>query len=113
MPSSSSTPQNAKVQQAISAELRQWILSQAQAGFSAPSLLKSMTESGWNEDVAIDALELVLREHLDQVAVQQGQPASTAVPEPALDESPLLVDVGDREVVVLMEVASPRVVLFG
>ena len=114
MPSSSSTPQNAKVQQqAISAELRQWILSQAQAGFSAPSLLKSMTESGWNEDVAIDALELVLREHLDQVAVQQGQPASTAVPEPALDESPLLIDVGDREVVVLMEVASPRVVLFG
>ena len=114
MPSSSSTPQNAKVQQqAISAELRQWILSQAQAGFSAPPLLKSMTESGWNEDVAIDALELVLREHLDQVAVQQGQPASTAVPEPALDESPLLVDVGDREVVVLMEVASPRVVLFG
>ena len=114
MPSSSSTPQNAKVQQqAISAELRQWILSQAQAGFSAPSLLKSMTESGWNEDVAIDALELVLREHLDQVAVQQGQPASTAVPEPALDESPLLIVVGDREVVVLMEVASPRVVLFG
>ena len=114
MPSSSSTPQNAKVQQqAISAELRQWILSQAQAGFSAPSLLKSMTESGWNEDVAIDALELVLREHLDQVAVQQGQPASTAKTETTLDESTLLDNVGDRQDVVLMEVASPRVVLFG
>ena len=100
MPSTSTTQNHvaAKQQQPITPELRQWIIAQAQAGFAAPSLLKSMTDSGWKEDVAIDALEVVLREHLNAVAVQNGLPPATPVPEPQLEESPLFVDVGDRQV---------------
>ena len=115
MPSTSTTQNHvaAKQQQPITPELRQWIIAQAQAGFAAPSLLKSMTDSGWQEDVAIDALEVVLREHLNAVAVQNGLPPATPVPEPQLEESPLFVDVGDRQVEVLLEIASPRIVLFG
>ncbi len=115
MPSTSTTQNHvaAKQQQPITPELRQWIIAQAQAGFAAPSLLKSMTDSGWQEDVAIDALEVVLREHLNAVAVQNGLPPATPVPEPQLEESPLFVDVGDRQVEVLLEVANPRIVLFG
>ena len=115
MPSTSTTQNNvaSKQQQPITPELRQWIIAQAQAGFAAPSLLKSMTDSGWQEDVAIDALEVVLREHLNAVAVQNGLPPATPVPEPQLEESPLFVDVGDRQVEVLLEIASPRIVLFG
>ena len=115
MPSTSTTQNHvaAKQQQPITPELRQWIIAQAQAGFAAPSLLKSMTDSGWKEDVAIDALEVVLREHLNAVAVQNGLPPATPVPEPQLEESPLFVDVGDRQVEVLLEIANPRIVLFG
>ena len=115
MPSTSTTQNHVatKQQQPITPELRQWIIAQAQAGFAAPSLLKSMTDSGWQEDVAIDALEVVLREHLNAVAVQNGLPPATPVPEPQLEESPLFVDVGDRQVEVLLEIANPRIVLFG
>ena len=115
MPSTSTTQNHVatKQQQPITPELRQWIIAQAQAGFAAPSLLKSMTDSGWKEDVAIDALEVVLREHLNAVAVQNGLPTATPVPEPQLEESPLFVDVGDRQVEVLLEIANPRIVLFG
>ncbi|MDR2336089.1 MAG: 2OG-Fe(II) oxygenase [Burkholderiaceae bacterium] len=114
MPSASSNrTQTSTGQQAVTPELRQWIIAQAQAGFTAPTLLKSMTDSGWNEDVAVDALEAVLRDHLNTVAVEQGLPAASAVPEPSLEDSPLFVDVGDRKVEVLMEVADPRIVLFG
>lgn len=113
MPSSSSTRKRPATPQAITPELRQWIVAQAQAGFTAPTLLKSMTDSGWDEGVAVDALEVVLREHLNTVAVQKGLPDASPVPAPDLNESPLLVDVGDRQVEVLMEVAEPRIVLFG
>lgn len=113
MPSSSSTQKQSSRLQSITPELRQWIIAQAQAGFSAPTLLQSMTDSGWDEDVAVDALEVVLREHLSQVAAQQNQPAPSKVPEPDLDHSPLFIDVGDRQVEVLMDLAHPRIVLFG
>ncbi len=113
MPSSSSTQKKSSRLQSITPELRQWIIAQAQAGFSAPTLLQSMTDSGWDEDVAVDALEVVLREHLSQVAAQQNQPAPSKVPEPDLDHSPLFIDVGDRQVEVLMDLAHPRIVLFG
>ncbi len=99
--------------QTITAELREWIVTQAGAGVSAPSLIAAMVKSGWNEDVAVDAIEQVLRAHVDDAARQQGWPAAVPVPEPALDDSPLFIDVGDRQVQVLMTLASPRVVLFG
>lgn len=99
--------------QQITPQLRQWIVEQAQAGHTAESVLKSMLASGWNEDVAIEAMESTLRGHLEAQAVAQGLPPAVAVPEPALDESPLYVDAGDRRVHVLQAMFNPRVVVFG
>jgi prolyl 4-hydroxylase len=112
--------------QAITPELRQWIVAQAQQGFAADAVLKSMMDSGWNEDVAIAALETTLREHLAgvQAGVQTGAqkpaaqqpialPAAVPVPRPAIDESPLYVDAGDRRVSVLSSISSPHIVVFG
>ncbi len=99
--------------QAITPELRQWIIDQASAGITAPALIEAMGRSGWDEDVAVAAVEEVLREHLDTVARQQGLPPAVAVPEPPLGDSPGLIDVGDRQVEVLMSMANPRIVLFG
>jgi prolyl 4-hydroxylase len=99
--------------QTITPELRQWLIDQAEAGHAAPAILQSMREAGWDEDVAADALETTLREHLNTVAVKQGLPSAVPVPEPALGHSPSSIDVGDREVHVLMALAQPRIVVFG
>jgi prolyl 4-hydroxylase len=102
-----------KTQQQITPELRQWIVDQAQAGHQAEAVLKSMLASGWQEDVAIEAMESTLRTHLEAQAVAQGMPPASKVPDPRLEDSPLYVDAGDRRVHVLQNMYNPRVVVFG
>jgi prolyl 4-hydroxylase len=99
--------------QQVTPQLRQWIIEQAKAGHGPEAVVKAMLASGWQEDVAVSAMESTLRGHLDQEAVQQGQPAALSVPEPELDESPLYLDGGDRQVCVLQNMYNPRVVVFG
>lgn len=99
--------------QSITPQLRQWIVDQAQAGFPAETVLKSMLASGWEEDVAVQAMESTLREHLDKQAQQQGLAPAVPVPEPKLQESALYLDAGDRKVHVVTALSNPRVVVFG
>jgi prolyl 4-hydroxylase len=99
--------------QQVTPQLRQWIVEQAEAGHGAEAVVKAMLASGWQEDIAVDALERTLRDHLEQKAVQQGLPAALPVPEPQLGESPLYLDAGDRRVCVLQNMYQPRVVVFG
>lgn len=99
--------------QQVTPELRQWIVAQAQAGCPPETVLQSMRSSGWEEDVALEALEETLREHLKQHAIQNNLPLPTAVPEPDLRDSPAVVWAGDREVKVLLAMRNPRVVVFG
>lgn len=99
--------------QQITTELRQWIVEQAKAGHSAESVLQSLKASGWDEDVAIDAMEETLRGHLNEQAAAQGLPPAVPVPEPDIGDSPLYLDGGDRRVAVLSVMALPRVVVFG
>src|SRR5437870_1161883 len=99
--------------QQITPELRQWIVEQAQAGHSAESVLKSMIASGWQEEVAVEAMETTLRGHLEQQAVAQGMQPAVPVPEPNLAESPLYIDAGDRRVHILQSMFNPRIVVFG
>src|SRR5690606_26340824 len=70
--------------QSITDELRAWIIAQAGAGVSAPALIGAMRKVGWSEDVAVDAIEQVLRSHVDDAARTQGWPPAVPVPEPAL-----------------------------
>lgn len=99
--------------QQITPELRQWIVAQAQAGCSPDAVLQAMRASGWDEDVAITALENTLREHLAEHARQNNLPPPVLVPEPDLRDSPSRLWAGDREVEVLMMMRNPRVVVFG
>ncbi len=99
--------------QKITSELRQWIIDQAQAGHSAETVLQSMKASGWDEEVAVEAMESTLRGHLDRQAEAQGLPPSVPVPEPDISDSPLYLDAGDRRVAVLGSMALPRLVIFG
>lgn len=99
--------------QSITPELRQWIIEQAQAGHGHEAVLRSMLASGWQEDVAIEAMETTLQQHLDAEAVRRGLPPAVPVPEPQLADSPLYLDAGDRRVHVLQAMFQPRIVVFG
>ena len=111
--SSAVESESTAMDQKITPELRQWIVEQAQAGHSAESVLQSMKASGWDEDVAIDAMESTLRGHLETQTAAGELPPAVPVPEPDVDDSPLYLDGGDRQVAVLTAMAAPRVVVFG
>src|SRR5512135_1239221 len=72
-----------------------------------------MIASGWNEDVAVTALEQTLRGFLVDHAKANDLPVPVIVPEPMQSEGDVSLDAGDREVVVLASMRSPRVVVFG
>jgi prolyl 4-hydroxylase len=110
-PAGANTPQQAS--QSITPELRHWIVEQARAGHAAPVMLQSMRDSGWDDQLAADALAITLQEHLDEMAFRGVQPATVPVPEPRLHESPAQVDCGDRTVNVLLTMVQPRLVVFG
>ena len=76
--------------QAITTDLRRWIVAQVQAGHSADAVLQSMKTSGWDEDVAIEAMETTLREHLQAQAHARQLPPGVPVPEPSMGEAPLM-----------------------
>jgi len=99
--------------QQVTPELRQWIVAQAEAGHGADAVLKAMLASGWQEEVAVEAMENTLRVHLEQKALRDGLPPALPVPDPDLAESPLYLDIGDRRVYVLQAMYNPRVVVFG
>lgn len=107
--------------QTITPELRRWIIEQASAGFTPEVVLASMVSSGWQESVAVAALESTLREHLRAQAakppVAQPDPASAGggvpVPDFDLSQSPRQLDAGDRMVDVIATLNHPRVVVLG
>ncbi len=98
--------------QPVTPELRQWIIEQATAGQPPEAVLQSMLTSGWNEDVAIAALEDTLREHLAERARVSALPAAVPVPEPMPDGTRTRLWAGDREVTVVTSLRNPRVVVF-
>ncbi len=110
-------------QQPVTPALREWIVQQAEAGHPPEAVLQAMKASGWQEDVAIAAMEDTLRAHLAAKAASQGAapapataqdpPAAGALPEPSLEGSPLYLDLGDRRVPVLQVMKDPRVVVLG
>jgi len=115
--------------QAITPELRQWIVEQASAGFPPDAVLQAMIAAGWREDVAGQALEATLSEHLRTrtegrpVPVVPSQPVQAGALSPAVEPGPLpevrlggsprQIDLGDRVVEVLATLQLPRVVVLG
>jgi prolyl 4-hydroxylase len=123
--------------QAITPELRKWIIEQAEAGCQPADVLAAMQTSGWTEDVAITAMEQTLQEHLAQRALLKpttapapvsapgflpAQALAKALPEaantvplpgPNLAGEPSLITVHGHQVRVLTTMKRPRVVVFG
>jgi prolyl 4-hydroxylase len=117
--------------QTITPALRSWIVEQAQAGFSPESVIDAMKAAGWQEGVAVHAMESTLREHLArQSAGRSRSPAPVAAvapvrpvaahggpagaaPEIDLSQAPREIDLDDRTVRVISSLNLPRVVVLG
>ena len=108
--------------QQITPELRQWIVEQASAGHGPQSVLQSMLASGWDEDVAIQAMEETLESYLGERGIALADLKlpqdfhvieARRLPEPVLEGEPSTLLAGDREVQVLLAMQEPRVVVFG
>jgi prolyl 4-hydroxylase len=111
------------IAQAITPELRQWIIAQAQAGHQPEAVLQAMRTSGWDEDVAIAAMEETLsgflaehqarQEKAPSLAEAETLPPPVPVPDADLEGSPAWLDAGDRSVQVLTTLKTPRVIVLG
>ena len=107
----------------LTADLVNWIQSQTARGVPQASLLNSMRDVGWKEELARRALGLPETGDLPpgfepraktQTQPQQAATALTAsLPEPDLADNPSTIDVGDRYVHVLLAMQNPRIVVFG
>jgi len=118
--------------QQVTPELRQWIIEQAESGCRPADVVQAMIASGWQEAVAISAMEVTLREHLAALDGQAGRlpqplPAAAAsgvagptelpepvtVPQPLLEGEPSVLIAEGHAVRVLAAMNLPRVVVFG
>ncbi len=104
--------------QTITPELRQWIVAQAEAGCRPDDVLAAMKASGWDEDVAIEAMEATLRQRLDELHPRRPDPLMPAepakpLPEPRLEGRTVLSLKDGHRVRVLTTMKHPRVVVFG
>jgi len=100
-------------EQPVTAELKAWIIAQSTAGCAPEAVLKGMLASGWNEAVAVAALEHTLTGHAAELAASAKLPPSVPVPDPLPNGTRSSVWAGDREVEVVVNLADPRVVVFG
>lgn len=95
-------------QQPLSPELRRWVTDQLAAGHTTSALRESMREAGWMPDAIDSALGAVV-----VASPQHAVESRTAMPGPNMDGSPVYIDVGDRQVQVMLTMRHPRVIVFG
>ena len=95
----------------VTPELRRWIIAQAEAGCVPEDVVKAMVASGWHEEVALDAMEQTLRNHLASLREAVPVGAST-VPQPQIDDGANVIVVDGHPVKVVMSLRLPRVVIF-
>jgi prolyl 4-hydroxylase len=86
-------------------ELQDWIVHNTEVGHSPEALLEKLVQAGWNEAVALEAIEKTLRSRVAALGIR-------TVPEPDLSTSPTIVTVGGRRIEVLLSVKLPRLVVF-
>jgi len=102
--------------QTITPDLRRWIIAQAEAGCQPDAVLQAMKASGWDEDVAMAALEQTLSERLNDLSPDAHvAPPETAVrlPEPNMPSGECVLDIEGHPVRILTTMRHPRVIVFG
>ena len=96
--------------QIVTPDLREWIVAQAAAGHPTAVVVEAMKASGWEETVALAALETTLSEQVERPVAEA---PSRPMPGRGISAALPRLSAGDREVAVLMAMTRPRVVVFG
>jgi len=116
--------------ESLAPDLQQWLKTSIEQGHTAEALEQSLRTSGYQKSFARDAVRAARDKHAPRPVVPvpaAARPAVTADgPQPAtagpdmpqstsqiLQESPNVIDTGDRKVDILMVLNAPRVVIFG
>jgi prolyl 4-hydroxylase len=99
----------------ITDELRHWILAQVDAGCAANDVIAAMRRSGWDDDVALEALESSLHTRHPERPMQTGLrlPKGLSLPEPLPAGPATSLRAAGHPVQVLMSMRCPRIVSFG
>lgn len=104
---------NGTSRQTVTPALREWIVAQAQAGLGAEKILQAMLDAGWQEAVAVDAMEGALSDHAREQSIVAQLPPAVPVPRVPLEDSPLYLDLGDRKVHIISHMQKPPIVVIG
>ncbi len=104
--------------QVVTEELRRWIVAQAEAGCRPQDVVQAMQASGWEEAVALDAMERTLRQHLRKLddaddPPDTALPPANTVPEPVLGGACEVTLSDGQTVRVLSGLSRPRVLVLG
>jgi prolyl 4-hydroxylase len=97
--------------QIITAELRRWIVAQAAAGVGPDQVLAAMKQSGWDDDVALDAIEVTLEDFLRDRS-PAASPVESALPTPQLGDGLNELLLGEHPVSLVVSMQSPRLCVF-
>ncbi len=95
--------------QSITPELQRWIVEQAEGGHGAESILQAMRASGWDEDVAIKALEETLLSHVQTKPLPVESLDGLALPHVTTEGNTIWAH--DREIQIISSLNHPRVVV--
>ncbi|MDR0224827.1 MAG: 2OG-Fe(II) oxygenase [Burkholderiaceae bacterium] len=96
----------------LTPELMQWVRDQAASGLAPTVLLHAMRDVGWGEEPARQALSLAGMTLPSTATPAVSRQPAQHLPEPDLEHQPCSIDVGDRQVQVLVSMDHPRVVVF-
>ncbi|MDC8783845.1 2OG-Fe(II) oxygenase [Roseateles koreensis] len=105
--------------QLVTVEVRRWIAVQFKEGHDQNKILAALRASGWDADVAEQAVQAVLGKQGQQPglkrfeAAQRALPPSGRLPEPDLTAERSECVVEGHTVKVLLTLAQPRIVVFG
>lgn len=94
--------------QTITPALRQWIVEQAAAGVAPDAVLAAMKQRGWDEAVALQAIESTLEDFLQAHALSL-EASEPALPEPARIDDANEWTCGGQSMSLVMTLQAPRV----
>ncbi|TAL19360.1 MAG: 2-oxoglutarate-dependent dioxygenase [Aquabacterium sp.] len=99
--------------QSVTPELRAWIIEQARAGCRPQDVLAAMLASGWQEPVAVVALEATLEAHLReaQAAAQEEGAIASEMPKLEVEGGQSEFELLGRRLSVAAALRQPRVVV--
>ena len=97
----------------LTPDLRRWVVDQARQGQAPAAVVGALQSQGWEEELALDAVQTALHDYLVEHARQNGLPEPVGIPEPMERGGAHLLDGGDRRVAVLGHLLAPRVVILG